>query len=107
MTDYSDSDVKLLAETVLDYWQTYDDCDNGPNGYNCEFCTGEHDFELINFKHALDCPVLVAQDVLTIGKKERKRPIPPGHIKKYVFGRGFIETEESIQANKDWINRNN
>jgi len=99
----TDNDVKELAETIIYFWQTYDDSDYGANGYQCEFCQGKHTYDVKEFKHELDCVVLIAQDILTIGKKEKiEPPPPPGHIKEFNCWRGWVETEASIQANIEW-----
>ena len=61
-----ESDAELLANAILDNWHDYEDGDYSPRGHGCKFCDctwswGSYD-EVV---HALDCPVLVAKDILT------------------------------------------
>lgn len=60
-----ESDAKVLAEAILEEWEQYDDGDNNPKGHYCLFCYKESWKSVADIKHAIDCPVLVAKDVLT------------------------------------------
>ena len=63
-----EDDARTLAETIIDYWKEYDDGDYSPKGYCCMFCCGSSWEGYDEVVHDLDCPVLVAKDVLTTGK---------------------------------------
>lgn len=58
-------DVVILAEAILEHWQYYDNGDYSPTFYSCEFCTGHSIKSYEDVEHTLDCPVLVAKDVMT------------------------------------------
>jgi len=59
------SDSELLAKTVLEYWENYDHGDYSPKGYCCNFCNGSSWKSYNDVSHDLNCPVLVAKDILT------------------------------------------
>lgn len=59
------SDAETLAKTILEWWEEYDDGDYSPRGYYCEFCDGDSWVGHDAIVHDLDCPVLVAKDILT------------------------------------------
>ena len=61
-------DAKTLATTIMGCWKEYDDGDYSPKGYCCQFCYGSSWKGYDNVEHDLDCPVLVAKDVLTEGR---------------------------------------
>ena len=61
-------DIKIVCETILNNWEDY----NAQSRYRCNYCTGhyssskDYPTKLVNgYHHSLDCPVLVAQDLLT------------------------------------------
>lgn len=63
---YSKQDVESLAETVINNWE-----DGNSQSCNCcNYCfghKGSSDPAIVveDYPHALDCPVLIAQDILT------------------------------------------
>lgn len=63
------SDAKILAEAVLEEWWWGDMGDYGDQKYHCNYCSGaEYTIDTKDpksIKHDLDCPVLVALDILT------------------------------------------
>lgn len=66
--DYSKEDIEKLANAVINNWEDY----NVQSRYLCRYCAGYHgktEKPTIKcddgFPHDLDCPVLIAQDVLT------------------------------------------
>ena len=66
--EYSKEDVEELAGTILNNWEDH----SSQNRYKCNYCAGypgaEHPTkEVDGYPHDLDCPVLIAQDVLTGG----------------------------------------
>lgn len=67
---YSKDDVEKLAETVMGHWENHSTI----SGYLCNYCFGHNSmrkgaYKLYEgFNHEIDCPVFVAQDVLTTGK---------------------------------------
>ena len=66
MSDFLESDVIALAKAVLEDPINYMDSDYSPF-YWCVYCGIEqHDMSSsAELEHDLDCPVLIAQDVLT------------------------------------------
>ena len=65
MCEFSKSDVITMAKTILDTCI----CVNGENSrdyYYCNHCNGKsvNDYDE-TIKHEKDCPVLIAQDILT------------------------------------------
>lgn len=67
MPVFNRDDVIALAKAVLDDSVEHFDSDNDCH-YFCNFCSSKFDSYRYNredFKHDLDCPVLIAQDVLT------------------------------------------
>jgi len=67
MCEFNKEDVLILAKTILDcpidYIENIHIIGNVPE-YFCQYCEAE-DYTRENFKHKLNCPVLVAQDILT------------------------------------------
>jgi len=65
MCEFNRNDVLKLARAILCLPVDYMDSDRPY--YYCRYCSAEMrpDSRLEDFKHDLDCPVLVAQDVLT------------------------------------------
>ena len=64
---FSESDVLKLAIAILESPVEYFDSDRYSH-YYCNYCEAELDWRIgsaDDFKHELDCPVLVAQDILT------------------------------------------
>ena len=65
---FKKEDVLILANAIIDDFAVSDwagDSFGDFNGYICEYCYCEKSEEAKDLKHDLDCPVLVAQDVLT------------------------------------------
>ena len=63
---FKEEDVIILAKVVMEdavCFQDGGDCRQ--DGYECYQCRGEQTDTREEFKHEIDCPVLVAQDVLT------------------------------------------
>ena len=63
--EFDKNDVMILAQTILDEPLDWYDGDYGPHEHTCIFCDGKGTYYKKDFKHALDCPTLIAQDVLT------------------------------------------
>ena len=70
--DYSfnKDDVIKLAEAILECPIVGNMGDRNPFGYYCEYCDNEYidrkpQENRDNFIHKLDCPVLIAKDILT------------------------------------------
>ena len=67
MTQYSDEDIRMMAEDILDGYFTYvDECRN--YGYECNFCMEIHPDDPKEIKHDHNCAVLIAKRIL--GKDE-------------------------------------
>ena len=69
MCNFLKEDVLKLAETIVDCPVEYQDGDYG--SYYCNYCEAELDCKvggIKDFKHNLNCPVLIAQDILTRSK---------------------------------------
>jgi len=67
MCDFSTEDVLTLARAILDDPVYYMDGDYTPY-YYCHYCEVEiysGNCAKEDFKHDLNCPVLIAQDILT------------------------------------------
>jgi hypothetical protein len=60
----SKEDAIILAKAVIEEWQDYDDGDYSPVGNFCKYCYQSSWQGYDKIKHDLDCPVLVAKDVL-------------------------------------------
>ena len=68
---FSPEDVRILAQTVIDGCETYDDY----HGDHCRHCNGRYSWGMFDGKwqkneaagiiHKSECPVLVAKDCLT------------------------------------------
>ena len=64
--DFNKEDVIILAKAVEEDAVCFQDGgDYNHDGYDCVHCCGERTDTRGEFKHEIDCPVLVAQDVLT------------------------------------------
>lgn len=66
MVGFSVNDVKKVAETLLDFGIYFADYGDSYPYYVyechcCDACAVKKD----DFKHELDCPILIAQDLLT------------------------------------------
>jgi len=67
MCNFLKEDVSKIAKAIVFEPLTYMDGDYTPY-YFCHFCESELKGYTVNpedFKHDVDCPVLVAQDILT------------------------------------------
>lgn len=66
MNDFLETDVIILAKTILEDPVRYNGGDRNCH-YYCIFCGAEsengHNNTIV--KHKTDCPVLIAQDILT------------------------------------------
>ena len=60
---FSTDDVLALAKAIYE-----DPLNNRDGDYDCDYCLAQS-FSRKTFKHDLDCPVLIAQDVLTSPEK--------------------------------------
>jgi len=72
--DGAEEDIQKLAEAVLEEFKDYDDGDYAPKGYYCKFCyrdSGKFNYDENNILHTLDCPVLIAKDLLTKMEEEK------------------------------------
>jgi len=67
MCNFSHNDVIKVAKELIDFGVHYEDYgDNYPfEGFECQCCNGEVTSTEESFKHELNCPILVAQDLLT------------------------------------------
>jgi len=66
MCNFSKEDVLILARAIVEEPLVYMSGDF-PGYFFCDYCDAElkgYDVDEKDFKHALDCPVLVAQDIL-------------------------------------------
>jgi len=67
MCEFNKEDVLILARAILEWPVIYHEniqyIGSVPE-YFCNYCEAE-DYTSENFKHKLDCPVLIAQDILT------------------------------------------
>ena len=66
MTHFHKDDVRLVAQTLLEYQVTTQP--SGPYGSEedrCRYCYSRLSDPPRDSEHDLDCPVLVAQDLLT------------------------------------------
>jgi len=67
MCNFSKEDVLTLARAVIAGPLKYIDGDFPPSFF-CEYCNAElkgYGFDENDFKHEVNCPVLVAQDILS------------------------------------------
>ena len=67
MGQFSNTDVLILAKAITEDPVNYQDSDNTPY-YWCDYCDAElrgYEVDRDDFKHNLNCPVLIAQDILT------------------------------------------
>ena len=76
MNHFRTEDVITLAKAIIEDAVLYEDNDYDW-GFYCEYCvsrTGNSYPTKETFQHAIDCPVLVAKDVLTgwVDPPERK-----------------------------------
>jgi len=69
MTDYSDDDVRAVARALFDnavYWDNGSTgCRNPGDGYACMYCGVDEFGSREALKHSIECPALIAQDLLT------------------------------------------
>ena len=68
MCEFNKQDVLIIAKAILDDPVEYFDSDHRCY-YFCNYCEAELDgiyHTIDDFKHDLDCPCLIAQDLLTI-----------------------------------------
>jgi hypothetical protein len=66
LREYPADDVRLIAQTLLEYQVTTQP--SGPYGSEedrCRYCYAPLSDPPIDSEHDLDCPILVAQDLLT------------------------------------------
>jgi len=72
MCEFNKEDVLILARAILDnpidYCENIHYLGNIPE-YFCRYCDAE-DYTSEDFKHKSDCPVLIAQDILTGNENE-------------------------------------
>lgn len=64
MVEFKKEDVTKVAKALIEECLNW----NHGDGYICEHCydgTGRYAEDEKDFKHALTCPVLIAQDLLT------------------------------------------
>ena len=67
MCNFNKDDVIKIARAILDSPVLYLDSDRNPH-YYCSYCDAElitYGHTIKDFKHDLNCPVLVAMDILT------------------------------------------
>jgi len=66
MCEFNKEDVLVLARAIIDwpieYYENTHYLGNVPE-YSCKYCEAE-DYSRDKFKHELNCPVLIAQDIL-------------------------------------------
>lgn len=66
--DGAEKDIKTIAEYIVDNYKEYDDGDYSPKGWFCSHCwenNGKFNQDKDNIPHSLDCPYLIAKDLLT------------------------------------------
>ena len=64
----SKDDVVAVCESIVTDWYKYDECSNGWHYVSCRHCCAsikEINGTYEDLKHDLDCPYLIAQDILT------------------------------------------
>ena len=64
MSEFAKEDVLVLAKAVLEDHIEYHDGDYGEE-WSCYHCMGRSKYSAEDVVHDLDCPVLVARDILT------------------------------------------
>jgi len=72
MSDFKKEDVIMIAGAMIHNCIMWDDAMYPYDGYICNWCDDglkPRSQKKENFKHSLDCPVLVAQDILTNHKE--------------------------------------
>lgn len=57
--------AKALIEDAIEWDEGYTNWYNCHDGYRCNYCSASEYETTESLKHDLDCPVLVAQDLLT------------------------------------------
>jgi len=63
---FKEEDVIIVAKALVEDAVCYQDGgDYNMDGFDCEYCRGGRTESREEFKHEIDCPVLVAQDILT------------------------------------------
>lgn len=65
MTDFSESDVVLIAQTFAYNAISHDYGQYSNAGWYCEYCMTKRASSKKEVKHTQHCPVLVAKDILT------------------------------------------
>lgn len=73
MANFQTSDVIAVAKALLEDYAWFDTGDYSKDQYVCNYCDARTGCWAINpnrIKHELDCPVLIARDLLT-GYEER------------------------------------
>lgn len=72
MSEFNKDDVITVAKAMVNGFVEWD-CDGSAfwdcAGYKCNFCDADKAENSNDIKHELDCPVLVAQDILTNHKE--------------------------------------
>ena len=63
--EFKKEDVIILAKAVYEDAVCFHDGGDYADYYCCLFCCGDSTDAKEEFKHEIDCPVLVASDVLT------------------------------------------
>ena len=65
--EFNTEDVVKVAKALLDFGVNYEDYgDNAPYyGFECQCCDGDATQVKEEFEHKLDCPILIAKDLLT------------------------------------------
>jgi hypothetical protein len=72
MSDFKKDDVITVAKAMVNdfgKWECAGLSFSDFDGWECNFCYAGKVEEINDIKHDLDCPVLVAQDILTNHKE--------------------------------------
>jgi len=72
MSDFNKEDVITIAKALVNgfvEWDCAGSAFSDFDGYECGFCDADKVENCNDIKHDLDCPVLVAQDILTNHKE--------------------------------------
>ncbi len=65
MADFNKKDVIKIAKGMLESHTIYILDHNNGDYIECIHCWGDHRDDASKIEHGLDCPVLIARDVLT------------------------------------------
>ena len=69
VTNFNEDDVKAVATALIKnsvyFDEGYPNSRNPRDGYRCEYCDAKEFQKREDLKHDLDCPVLIARDLLT------------------------------------------